>query len=325
MFIIKNLLYLSNFWSTFFILFKLLDYDCIFIIVVFMKAIIPAAWFGTRFLPWTKAMPKEMLPIVDKPVIQHVVEEIVESGISDIIIVTGAAKRPIEDHFDMPSADLEKNLLQWSKHEALEKVIQIAEMANISYIRQKWPYGNGTPVMCAEHLIGDEPFAVLWWDEFIDAPVPRLAQMLAVHRQYPHAIIVSALRVPSTALSRYGIADVVEMQSGIYEVQSIVEKPAPADAPSDLAILGAYILPPAIFDALRAVGTGQGGELRLTDGINRLREKKIPVIAVEIQDGRYYDTGNKFEYLKTVIAFASKHPDFGDQFQEYLRSGDRTK
>jgi UTP--glucose-1-phosphate uridylyltransferase len=284
-----------------------------------MKAIIPAAWFGTRFLPWTKAMPKEMLPIVDKPVIQHVVEEIVESGISDIIIVTGAQKRAIEDHFDMPSGDLEKNLMLGKKQESLDKLIAIADLANVSYIRQKWPYGNGTPVMCAENLIGNEPFAVLRGDEFIQGTPPRLAQMLEVHKQYPHAIIVSALRIPKENLGRYGIADVISMGDNMYEVKNIVEKPKPEEAPSDLAILWAYILPPQIFDALRAVGTGKWGELWLTDGINYLKERKIPVIAVEIQDGIYYDTGNKFEYLKTVIAFARKHPEFGEEFEKYLK------
>jgi UTP--glucose-1-phosphate uridylyltransferase len=284
-----------------------------------MKAIIPAAWFGTRFLPWTKAMPKEMLPIVDRPVIQHVVEEIVESGISDIIIVTGAQKRAIEDHFDMPSGDLEKNLMQGKKHEALDKLIDIANMANISYIRQKWPYGNGTPVMCAEHLIGDEAFAVLRWDEFIQWNPPRLAQMLEVHKQYPHAIIVSALRIPKENLNRYGVADVTPMGDTMYEVNAIVEKPTPEEAPSDLAILWAYILPPQIFDALRAVGTGKWWELWLTDGINYLKQRKIPVIAVDIKEWIYYDTGNKFEYLKTVIAFARQHPEFGTEFEQYLK------
>lgn len=285
-----------------------------------MKAIIPAAGFGTRFLPWTKAMPKEMLPIVDKPVIQYVVEEIVESGIQDIIIVTGAQKRAIEDHFDMPSGDLEKNLVMANKQASLDSTIAIADLANFCYIRQKWPYGNGTPVLCAENLIGNEAFAVLRWDEFIQGNPPRLAQMLAVHKQYPDAIIVSALRIPRENLNRYGVADVTHMKDNIFEVNAIIEKPSPQEAPSNLAILWAYILPPQIFDALRAVGTGKSGELWLTDGINYLKEKKIPVIAVEIKEGVYYDTGNKFEYLKTVIAFARKHPEFGEEFEQYLKT-----
>jgi UTP--glucose-1-phosphate uridylyltransferase len=219
-----------------------------------MKAIIPAAGYGTRFLPWTKAMPKEMLPIVDKPVIQYVVEEIVDSGINDIIIVTGAQKRAIEDHFDFPYEDLVKNLIAGNKQNYLDQINKIADMANFYYVRQKGAYGNGTPVLCAEHLIGDESCAVLWGDEFIQGTPPRLKQMLDVHHLYPDAVIISAIRIPNKKdLSRYGIADITLINDNVYKINSIVEKPNPDDAPSNLATHGAYILPPSIFDALRKV------------------------------------------------------------------------
>ncbi len=286
-----------------------------------MKVIIPAAWFGTRFLPWTKAMPKEMLPIVDKPVIQYVVEEIVESGLKDIIIVTGAQKRAIEDHFDMPNENLIQNLLLGNKHEYIDAAKAIADMANFYYIRQKWPYGNGTPVLCSENLIGNESFAVLRGDEFIQGTPPRLQQMLDVHRQYPDAVIISALRIANKAdLKRYGIVDVTLIKDNIYEINTIVEKPNPDDAPSNLAALWAYILPPAIFSALREVGIGTGWEAYLTDAINHLKAQGTKVIAVEIKDAIYFDTGNKLEYLKTCIYFARRHPELGQAFDDYLRS-----
>lgn len=291
-----------------------------------MKVIIPAAGFGTRFLPWTKAMPKEMLPIVDKPVIQYVVEEVVDSGIKDIIIVTGAQKRAIEDHFDMPNENLIQNLLLGNKHEYIEAAKAIADMANFYYIRQKWPYGNGTPVLCSENLIGDESFAVLWGDEFFynyNAGPSRLKQMLDVHHQYPDAVIMSALRIPNKSdLKRYGIVDASLLHDNIYEINTIVEKPDPDKAPSNLAVLGAYILPPSIFDALRKSGIGTGGEVYLTEAINYLKNNGTKVIALEVKDCLYFDTGNKFEYLKTCIYFARRHPELGKAFDDYLRSLD---
>ncbi len=286
-----------------------------------MKAIIPAAGYGTRFLPQTKAMPKEMLPIVDKPVIQYVVEEIVESGVEDIIIVTGSQKRAIEDHFDYPYEDLVKNLLAGNKQLYLDEINKIADMANFYYVRQKWPYGNGTPVLCAENLVGNESFAVLRWDEFIQWTPPRLQQMLDVHKQYPDAVVISAIRIPNkNDLSRYGIADVTLLHDNVYQINAIVEKPAIDEAPSNLATHGAYILPPTIFDALREVGQGKWGEVRLTDAINYLATQWTQLIAVEIKDAIYFDTGNKFEYLKTCIHFACRHHEFGQEFTEYLKT-----
>lgn len=283
---------------------------------------IPAAGFGTRFLPQTKAMPKEMLPIVDKPVIQYVAEEAVASGIEDIVIVTGALKRAIEDHFDSPNTDLIKNLEAGGKHKLMEETKRISEMANFIYVRQKGPYGNGTPVLAAEPIIEDEPFAVLWGDEFIFAERPRLAQMIEVHEKYG-GIVISGVRIEKKEdLKRYGIADLEPVEGNVYKIKAIVEKPDPENAPSNIATHGAYILPPEIFGALRNVKPGQGGEIWLVDAINMLRDQGVPVYAVEIKDGRYYDTGNKLEYMKTVVDMALRHPDINGEFRKYLKDLD---
>lgn len=284
------------------------------------KAVIPAAGFGTRFLPQTKAMPKEMLPVVDKPVIQYVVEEAVQSGIRDVIIVTGALKRAIEDHFDAPNADLIQNLEAGNKQELLKQTRAISEMANFIYIRQKGMYGNGTPVLSAEPAIENEFFAVLWGDEFIHSNPPRLAQMMAVHEQHGGAVI-SGVRIKNKEdLKRYGIAEVESMGGNIHRIKKIVEKPNPEDAPSDLATHGAYILPPEIFGILRDQKPGTGGEIYLPEAIDQLIKTGYPVYACEIENGHYYDTGNKLEYLKTVIAFALQHPDIKDSFVDYLKT-----
>jgi len=273
------------------------------------KAIIPAAGLGTRFLPQTKAMPKEMLPIVDKPVIQYVVEEAVASGIEDIVIVTGALKRAIEDHFDVPNAELLKNLEEGGKDDLLEQTYDIADMANFIYIRQKGMYGNGTPVLCAESVIENEMFAVLWGDEFIHSQPPRLAQMTKVYEKYGGAVI-SAVRIHNkNDLSRYGIADVEPVEGNVFKINHIIEKPRPEQAPSNLATHGAYILPPEIFGILREQKPGTGGEIYLPEAIATLIKTGYPVYACEIENGKYYDTGNKLEYLKTVVELALQHPD----------------
>ena len=284
------------------------------------KAVIPAAGFGTRFLPQTKAMPKEMLPIVDKPVIQYVVEEAVESGIKDIVIVTGASKRAIEDHFDMPNADLVNNLMQGGKEKLLEEIKGIAEMANFIYVRQKGLYGNGTPVLSAESVIGDESFAVLWGDEFISSNPPRLAQMMKVYEKFG-GIVISGVRIESKdRLSKYGIAELEPVEDKVFKINRIVEKPLPDEAPSNLATHGAYILPPEIFPALKGLKPTKGGEIWLTDAINVLREEGVPVYACEIENGTYYDTGSKLEYLKTIVDFAMQHEELGPEFTQYLRT-----
>jgi UTP--glucose-1-phosphate uridylyltransferase len=280
------------------------------------KAVIPAAGFGTRFLPATKAMPKEMLPIVDKPIIQYVVEEAVASGIEDIIIVTGWHKRSIEDHFDYPF-ELEKRLVEAGKEKMAEEVRHIAEMANFMYIRQKGSYGNGTPVLNARSIIGDEPFAVLWGDEFIYSNPPRLRQMMDVWEKYEHPCI-SAVRVPEASVSKYGIADISPVEGNVFKINNMVEKPQPSEAPSNLAAHGAYIMPPRLFDILEETPPGKDGELWLVDGITQLAREQ-DVYAVEIQNGKYYDTGNKLEYLKTVVEFGLKHPELNGDFRDFLK------
>lgn len=282
------------------------------------KALIPAAGFGTRFLPQTKAMPKEMLPIVDKPVIQYVVEEAVSSGVENIIIVTGANKRAIEDHFDNPSEELVKALLNGKKEELLEEIQDISEMAKFIYVRQKGAYGNGTPILAGEPIIEDEPFAVLWGDELIKSDPPRLAQMIEVHQKFG-GIVISGVKIEKKQdLSRYGIADIELVEQNVFKIKEIVEKPEPGKAPSNLATHGAYILPPEIFDALRKIKPGKGGEIWLVDAINLLKNEGFPLFAVEIKNAKYYDTGNKLEYMKTVVELALKHEEIGEEFKEYL-------
>jgi len=283
------------------------------------KVVIPAAGFGTRFLPQTKAMPKEMLPIVDKPVIQYVVEEAVASGIEHVVIVTGALKRAIEDHFDAPNEELIKNLRNSGKDKLIDQIKKISELASFIYIRQKGVYGNGTPVLSAEPVIDNEMFAVMWGDEFIYSRPPRLSQMIKVYEKYDGAVI-SAVRIANKKdLSRYGIAKVKSVEKNIYRIEKIMEKPKPEEAPSDLATHGAYILPPDIFDLLRKQEVSSDGEIYLSKAIDDLIKKGYPVYACEIENGRYYDTGNKLEYLKTVVELGLRHPDINGQFREFLK------
>ncbi len=284
------------------------------------KAIIPAAGFGTRFLPQTKAMPKEMLPIVDKPVIQYVVEEAVQSGIQDIILVTGSNKRAIEDHFDSPSADLLDNLHNGKKDHMIAELRRIAEMANFIYIRQKGPYGNGTPVLSAEPVIKDEPFAVLWGDEFISASPPRLQQMMSLYERYPGIVISGVTITKKEDLRRYGIAELEQVEGNLHKIKKIVEKPDPDHAPSSIATHGAYLLPPEIFAALKSVTPGKGGEIWLVDAINMLMAEGMPTYAVVVEKAKYYDTGNKLEYMKTIVDIALQHDEIREEFIAYLRS-----
>lgn len=283
------------------------------------KAVIPAAGFGTRFLPQTKAMPKEMLPIVDKPVIQYVVEEAVASGIEDIIIVTGALKRAIEDHFDAPNAELMQNLKASGKTEQAEEIQRISEMANFLYIRQKGAYGNGTPVLSAEPAIENEMFAVMWGDEFIYSDPPRLSQMIKVHEKHGGAVISGVRIKKKEDLARYGIAKVQKVDGNVFKIEKIVEKPDPDKAPSDLATHGAYILPPEIFDILRSQKPGNEGEIYLPEAIDSLIKTGYPVFACEIENGRYFDTGNKLEYLKTVVTLGLEHPELNGSFRKFLK------
>lgn len=281
------------------------------------KAVIPAAGFGTRFLPQTKAMPKEMLPIVDKPVIQYVVEELVDSGITDIVIVTGWHKRAIEDHFDYPF-ELIKMLEMQKKEKLLEEVKRTSSLANFIYIRQKGPYGNGTPVLCAKSVIGEEPFVAIWGDEFIYAKPPRALQCIEVFEKYGDPVI-SAVRVPKENVTRYGIVEATNIEGNIWQITRMIEKPKLEEAPSNLAAHGCYVLTPDIFPVLENLAPGKDGEIWLPDAIRELLKKR-PVYACEIKGGKYYDTGNKLEYLKTVVEFALSHTDLNGDFREYLKS-----
>lgn len=283
------------------------------------KAVIPAAGFGTRFLPQTKAMPKEMLPIVDKPVIQYVVEELVASGITDIVIVTGWHKRAIEDHFDYPN-ELLQTLKEQGKDELAMEVKRTAELANFIYIRQKGPYGNGTPVLCARNVIGDEPFVAIWGDEFIYAKPPRAKQCIEVYERYGDPVI-SAIEVPKSDVSRYGIVDAVNVEDNVWQIKKLIEKPKKEEAPSNLAAHGCYVLTPDIFPILEKLGPGKSGEIWLTDAIKELMKSR-PVYACLVKNSRYYDTGNKLEYLKTVVEFALAHKDLNGDFREYLKNLD---
>jgi len=278
------------------------------------KAVIPAAGFGTRFLPQTKAMPKEMLPLVDKPVIQYVVEEAVASGIKDIVMVTGWHKRAVEDHFDYPF-ELEIRLEEWGKEEQLKEVRRIAEMANFIYLRQKGPYGNATPVLCAEKVIDEEPFVVLWGDEFILSDPPRAKQCLRVFEKYGDPVI-SGIKVED--VTRYGIAKVKHIEKNIYQLFDLVEKPEHGKAPSKMAAHGCYVLTPDIFPILKNLKPGKSGEIWLVDGIKELMKKR-PIYVCEIKDGRYYDTGSKLEYLKTVVELGLQHHQVGKDFRKYLK------
>jgi len=284
------------------------------------KAIIPAAGWGTRFLPQTKAMPKEMLPIVDKPVIQYVVEEIVNSGIKDIIIVTGYHKRAIEDHFDR-TGELENYLQSNGKEKQLEEIRKIAKLANFVYVRQKSDlYGNALPILAAQSLINNQSFAVLWGDEFILSTPPRLSQMLEVYEKFGGGVISAVEIETKDHLSRYGVADIEKINDNVFRIKKIVEKPLPTQAPSTLATHGAYILPPEIIEVIKNLQPGKGGEIWLVDAINILIEQGFPFYACKIKNGKYYDTGNKLEYLKTVVEFALLHPDFSQEFKNYLKS-----
>lgn len=280
------------------------------------KAVIPAAGYGTRFLPVVKSIPKEMLPVVDKPAIQYIVEEAVASGIEDIVIVTGSGKKAIEDYFDN-NLELEAYLEKNNKLDQLDQIRKIASMANFIYIRQKGLYGNGTPVLNAEHIIGDEPFAVLWGDQFTSSPVPRLKQLIDVFEKYQRPVF-SAVKVEKEDLPRYGVPKVEEIEKFTYISHSLIEKPSIEEAPSDLACDGAYILTPDIFAALRHQPPGKGNEVWLVDGINKLREKG-PIYCREVENGKYYDCGNVLEYLKSNVEMALKRQDIGNEFRNYLK------
>ncbi|MFA5866577.1 MAG: UTP--glucose-1-phosphate uridylyltransferase GalU [Actinomycetota bacterium] len=282
-----------------------------------MKAVIPAAGLGTRFLPATKAQPKEMLPVVDKPTIQYVVEEAVASGIDDILIVTGRGKRAIEDHFDK-SFELEETLKRDQKTEALDQVKSLADMADIHFIRQKRQLGLGHAILCAQKYVGNQPFAVLLGDTITMCETPCTKELVANYKKY-NASIIAVERVPDDKVSNYGIVDVEETDGdGIFKVKSLVEKPAKDEAPSNLAIFGRYVLTPEIFTALEQTEPGKNGEIQLTDALSLLLEKQ-DIYAYEVT-GRRYDIGNKLDWLKATIELALERQDLSKPLKEYLKS-----
>jgi UTP--glucose-1-phosphate uridylyltransferase len=287
------------------------------------KAVIAAAGFGTRFLPQTKAMPKEMLPLVDKPIIQYVVEELVAVGIKDIIIVTGQAKRAIEDHFDAPTEDLIANLkLGGPKKEPLLKMVEaVSQMANFAYVRQKGPYGNGTPLLNVEHLVGDEPFIYTWSDDFIDASPLRFQQLIDVYKKYNSSVLACIRAKSENDFARYGFAAGQEIEPGIIDTDAIIEKPGSREnSPSDLATVSGFLFTPDIFSYLHQAQEQmeEGSELYYNDALKLMLKDGKKVMAAEIMNGRYYDAGDKLEYLKTVVDFALRNEEMGQKFRAYL-------
>lgn len=280
------------------------------------KAVFPAAGLGTRFLPATKASPKEMLPLVDKPLIQYVVEEAVASGIESVIIVTGRGKTAIEDHFDI-SFELESLLRGGGKLDDLRNVRAISDLARVSYVRQSEALGLGHAVLQARDLVGNEPFAVMLSDDIIDAEVPALKQLINVYEKY-EAPVVGTMQVAGEAISRFGVLDVEEVSAGVYKINDMVEKPPFAEAPSDLAIIGRYVLTPDIFDEIERTTPGAIGEIQITDAMRSLLKKR-PFYAVRLE-GIRHDAGDKLGFLIANVEFALKRPDLAPEFREYLRS-----
>jgi UTP--glucose-1-phosphate uridylyltransferase len=283
---------------------------------VIRKAVFPAAGLGTRFLPATKAQPKEMLPLVDKPIIQYGVEEAVASGIDNIIIVTGRGKYAIEDHFDV-SVELESFLEAKGKTEQLDEIRKISSLFNVAYVRQGEPLGLGHAVLVAAPLVGDEPFAVVLADDVIDAQPPALKQMTDVFNAQGGPVLCVE-RVPMDDISSYGVIAGDEIAPGVFRITDLVEKPARADAPSDLAIIGRYILTPDIFPELENIGNDRTGEIQLTNGLKALLRKR-PIYACLV-DGVRHDTGNKLGYLKAMVYFALQRPEVAGPFRDYLKS-----
>lgn len=286
------------------------------------KAVIAAAGFGTRFLPQTKAMPKEMLPLVDKPIIQYIVEELVEAGIEDIVIVTGYHKRSIEDHFDHISADLRANLKQGNKQGLLIETEKISDLANFAYVRQKGPYGNATPLINAEHLIGDEPFIYTYADDLMISAPNHFQQMINFHSEFK-ACILPCMKIKNDIdYERYGVVGGEKVRDGLVRMNTILEKPGRAEAPSDLASVGGYLLTPDIFSYLHEWLKAMDGdtEFQIQPAMRAMIKDGLSLYGCEIADSRYYDTGDKLEYIKTVVDFALERDDMRPELTEYLRS-----
>ena len=282
------------------------------------KAVFPAAGLGTRFLPATKASPKEMLPLVDKPLIQYAVEEAVASGIESILIITGRDKSAIENHFDI-SFEMEQMLKSRGKHELFELVHAVSEIAQVSYTRQKEALGLGHAIYQAKDFVGNDPFAALLADDIMDSEKPALQQMVEVYEKYD-APVIATMQVAGEAISRFGVIDAEEVEPNVYRIRDMVEKPAYADAPSDLAIIGRYIFTPDIFAAIEQTTPGSGGEIQITDAM-RILLKTRPFYAVKLE-GRRHDAGDKLGFLIATVELALKREDLGGEFREYLKSLD---
>jgi len=289
------------------------------------KAIIPAAGYGTRFLPATKAQPKEMLPVVDKPIIQYVVEDAVSAGIEDIIIVTGWSKRTIEDHFDYPF-ELEKRLEEAGKHQELEEIRRIANLANFYYVRQKGPLGNATPIWNARDIIGNEPFLVLWGDEFMEATPTRSQQLVENFQKNSATALIASMGMNKPEdYKRYGYAAGTETGEGLLKIEQIIEKPGVGKIDSDYALIGGSIYEPEMFNAIeeamqRLAKEGSNRELVYIDAVKILMERGKACYASKIKDSQFFDCGNKLEYLKTVVEFGLKHDDLKQEFGDYLKN-----
>jgi UTP--glucose-1-phosphate uridylyltransferase len=280
------------------------------------KAVIPAAGMGTRFLPFTKAVPKEMLPVVDKPTLQLIVEEVFQAGIEDILIITGRGKTAIEDHFDR-SIELENMLQSKKKADELKEIKEIASLANIFYVRQKEPLGLGHAVLCARQFIGNEPFAVLLGDDLVHAEVPVIGQLAAVYEE-KGSTVVGCKRVGMENVHKYGVVDCEDPDAEVVRVRKLTEKPRREEAVSDLAVLGRYIIDPEIFDIIERTGPGAGGEIQLTDALNSLAAEK-PVWAYTFH-GRRYDVGDKLGFLEATVEYALRREGLAEDFKQYLKS-----
>ena len=282
------------------------------------KAVVPVAGYGTRFLPASKAMPKEMLPVVDKPVIQYVVEELAEAGIEQIIFITSWHKRAIEDHFDR-HLELERKLEKSGKLEQLEMIKKLSTLAEFVYVRQKEAKGNGDAILTAEKIVGDEPFVVLWGDDFISADPSRTRQLIDAYNKYGTPILGGVRTDDPEDTKRYGYVKGDEVESGIVKVSELIEKPGPEKAPSNLAVVSGFVFPPEIFKALRECTVEEGKELVWVDGVNKLKEEGVDAHAIEIKGGKYYDCGNILEYLKTNIEVALKRDDIKGEFGQFIK------
>lgn len=285
------------------------------------KAVIPAAGFGTRFLPQTKAMPKEMLPLVDKPIIQYIVEKLVEAGIEDVIIVTGYHKRAIEDHFDSPSQELVLNLKNGKKEHLLDELLRISNLANFFYVRQKGPYGNGTPLLNVRDIIGNEPFIYTWGDDMILASPNEFEQLIGTYQKYECSVLSGIRARTDDDYSRWGFVSGIELEKGIMEVKDIIEKPGKEKAPSNLGSVSSFLFTPEVFDYLNQAlkNLGEGQEFYYNDALKLMLKDQRKIVVKEIENGEYIDSGNKIEYLKTITKFGLRNRETKDEYLQFLK------